>query len=859
MNSLRWLVSSSVAGRRVAWCLSLGLVSLLVACAGDSEDGDRASARDVGGADGAALRDVATAPDVGLPDVDVPAQDTCVPADLPLDAGVSDGADLRPADADTPPHDGAPPVTDAGSADPDCGPEPGFPGVEVVDPFLGTGAFGAGVGSTLPGATLPFGLAKVSPDTRGANGARVGALHCAGYRYEDELIEGFSHTHVHGTGVADYGALLLTPALDLPAEGDPARTNEDGYSLPFSHATEQAWPGYYQVDIGEPAVRVELTASEHGARHRYTFPAQAQPGLVLDLGHALGDGRVSASELRLDPAQGRIEGELITQGSLSGRYGGQRFYFSARLDPAWAGAVLWQDAELQPGAAGAAGERVGAQLRFEPPQPGAPLTVQVAVGVSFVDVQGARANLEAELPGWDFEASRVAAEQAWAEALGRVEVSGGTPEQLEIFYTALYHVLQMPTLLSDVDSRYRGFDGRIHRAEGFRYYSDFSLWDTYRTQHPLLTLLYPERQRDMILSLVRMYEQGGAFPRWPLGTGYTHCMVGSSAEIVVADSWLKGVTDFDLRHAYEGLKLTADGPMPPGSAYHGRSCVADYLELGYCASDRIGGSVSRTLEYAYDDFALAQIAAALGDDDDEARYRARALSYRNVWDDEVRFFRGRRADGSFPEAFEPLGWASEFTEGDAWHYRFFVPHDVDGLIELFRSRRALVRELDTFFEEAVSRGRQPLPDPYYWHGNEPDIHAAWVYVDAGRPERTQRYTRWILSELYRTGPDGLVGNDDAGTLSAWYVFAALGFYPLPATDRYTLGSPIFSRARLSLPSGPLELHAPGTSASDLYVQSAQLDDQPLDQAWLTHAALTGAARLTLRMGPEPSEWGRVED
>jgi len=732
--------------------------------------------------------------------------------------------------------------------------------VRVVDPFLGTGAFGAGVGSALPGATRPFGLAKVSPDTRGANGSRVGALHCAGYRYEDELIEGFSHTHVHGTGVTDYGALLLTPALHLPAQGDAARITEDGYSQPFAHATEEAWPGYYAVSLGDPAVRCELTASERGARHRYTFPVGPRPGLVVDLGHALGDDHVSASELRLDRATGTLRGELVTQGALSGRHGGERLFFVARTQPTWAAAVAWQDDELQPGAARVQGARTGVQLSFEPAADEQPLVVQVAVGLSFVDERGAQDNLEAELPGWDFEATLAEAEQAWATELGRVEVTGGSPEQLEILYTSLYHALQMPTLFSDVDGRYRGFDGGIHRLEeGARYYTDFSLWDTYRTLHPLLTLLYPERQRDMVTSLIRMYEQGGAFPRWPLGTGYTHCMVGSSAEIVVADSWLKGVTDFDLRHAYEGLKLTADGPMPAGSAYHGRSCVRGYLELGYCAADRGGGSVSRTLEYAYDDFALAQIAGALDEVEDEARYRERALSYRNVWDAQERFFRGRNADGSFPDGFVATNWASEYTEGDAWHYRFFVPHDVEGLIELFLSRRVLVRELDTFFGEAEGRGRQPLPDPYYWHGNEPDIHAAWVYVDAGRPDRTQYYTRWIMEELYRTGPDGLVGNDDAGTLAAWYVFAALGLYPLPATVRYYLGSPLFPWARLLLPSGPVEIRAPGTSATDLYVQRAHLGDEPLDRAWLTHDQLVHASSLTLHMGAQPSEWGRIED
>ncbi|MBN1946498.1 MAG: GH92 family glycosyl hydrolase [Bradymonadales bacterium] len=773
--------------------------------------------------------------------------------DLPEEEEISPAGDLVEAgDSEEGERDLLADPADDGEDQPDL-PDPGFPGLQVVNPLIGTGAYGAGVGNTFPGAAMPFGMVKVSPDTQTFNGARLAALHCAGYRYEDSHIEGFSHTHLQGTGIPDYGSILFMPAASM----DATKTNETGYRAPFDHLTERTSPGYYSVEVGDPAIRVELTASLRSARHRYRYPAGMEPWVIIDLGHTLEGGTCTAGEILLLPEEARAEGWMTQNGGFSGRYGGLTTYFSARFDTAWEQAGTWHDGVLSDGSTGNSGERVGSYLRFPQAGEGDDTFLQAAVGISFVSVEQARQNLEAEIPGFDFEATRQAAEEAWEEALSVVEVSGGTQDQLVIFYTSLYHALMMPTLFSDASGLYLGFDRELHQADGFLYYTDFSLWDTYRTLHPLLTLLFPDRQRDMIVSLIRMYQQGGYFPKWPQGAGYTNCMVATSADIVVADSYLKGITDFDAALAFEGLQATADGPTTAGSGYEGREHISEYLELGYVPADLANNSVSLTLEFSYDDFALAQLAEALGRPEDANRYRERATSYRNVWDPRVDFFRARMTDGSFIEYFRPTVWASEYTEGNAWHYRFFVPHDVAGLIELFGSRAALVDELEIFFGN--STGWALLPDLFYWHGNEPDLHSAFVFVEAGRPDRAQYWSRWVLQELYRNRHDGLPGNEDAGTLSAWYVFAALGFYPVPATDRYLVGSPLFNRVRLHLPGGTFELSAPEASDQRLFIQSARLNDEPLERPWLFHHEIAQGGQILFEMGDTASSWGRAED
>jgi predicted alpha-1,2-mannosidase len=724
--------------------------------------------------------------------------------------------------------------------------------IDEVNLHIGTDNFGFAFGASYPGVTLPFGLIQPGPDTAGAMG-NAPILHTSGYFYQDEFIDGFSHGHVHGIGAADYGHVLMMPTLGM----DASKTREKGYRSAFSHEEEELWPGYYAVRLADTDVRAELTATERAAMHRYTFHPGDDAVVIVDLGHAAG-GVIDDAALTLDPEARRIEGWCILHGALSGRHGGIKTYVSITFEQAMEAYGTWTGEELHEGGATAdvdfdeAGVRLGAWVAFDVSD--APV-VQARVGMSFIDEAAARANAEAEIDHWDFDRVREGAEGAWEELLGAVAVEGGTPAQRTSFYTSLYHSYLMPQLFTDADGRYRGFDEEVRQADGFRFYSNFSLWDTYRTLHSLLVLLVPDVQRDMMVSLLKMYEQDGFLPRWPIGLGEGGSMVGESAFIVLADSLVKGVDDWDHELALEAMLQTSAPEPPKPPAARRRDCLDAYLSLGYCPVDAQGGSTSKTMEYAYDDFAVAQLARAIGRDDVADDYAERATWYKNLWNPDTGFFQGRHSDGSFAE-LDPEVWEDYFVEGDAWHYLFFVPHDPDGLAEVFGGADALIERLDFFFESSVPEQGLLFPGVYYWHGNEPDLHTAWLYAELGRPDQAQRWSRWILDNKYHTGPSGLDGNDDCGTLSAWYVFTALGFYPVPARDYYLLGSPVFERATLRLPGGELVVRAEGASPEAIYVQSVTWDGEPLTQPRVAHAELASGGELVFVMGTEPSSWGR---
>ena len=480
------------------------------------------------------------------------------------------------------------------------------------------------------------------------------------------------------------------------------------------------------------------------------------------------------------------------------------------------------------------------------------------IGLSAVDVEGARANLAAEVGEQDFDAIRSQASQRWSQTLSKVRLAGGSPEQRSIFYTALYHSQLTPTLFSDLDGRYTGFDKQIHQAQGFRYYTDFSLWDTYRTTHPLFVLIDPQAQRDMLTSLLAMKEQGGFLPKWPAGTGYTGCMIGTPADLVFADSYLKGITDFNVEAAFAAVVENAT----TAQAQVGRAGVESYLALGYVPSDEHGGSVSRTQEFAVADGAIAEWATALGREPEAQAFALRAQSYKNLYDPETGFFRGRRADGGWSEPaqnFEELDWDHpDTTEGTAWQYLWLAPQDVEGLMELMGGRTAFAERLEAFF--ATPEPEDPLaeflPKRYYWHGNEPDIHAAYLFNDAGRPDRAQYWLRHIMATRYGVGPDGLSGNDDCGTLSAWYVFSASGFYPNAGHSRYWIGSPLFERVVFSLEGGgEFEVRALGAGPERLHVEGARLDGRSLTEPFFEHGQIAQGALLELDMSVDAqADW-----
>ncbi len=441
-----------------------------------------------------------------------------------------------------------------------------------------------------------------------------------------------------------------------------------------------------------------------------------------------------------------------------------------------------------------------------------------------------------------------------------VKVQGGTEKQKRIFYTALYRVFQMPTVFNDVNGEYLGFDRKVHQAVGFQYFTDLSIWDTFRTVHPLYTLIAPMDQRDMVVSLVKMLEQGGWLPRWPSGNGYSNSMLGTPADILIAEAYLKGIRDFDVELAYQAMRRTALAPTPPGAAFSGRQGVEDYLKYGYCPSGLVKKSVSRTIEFAWADHAISLLAESLGHHEDAILFGEHSRFYRNLWNTNTQYFQPRDEQGKFVEPFDPLlltyfdrqgQLTKDYVEGSALQWRWPASYDAAGMIALFKSREFFVSELNDFFDKSDPAMGAWNPGSYYWHGNQPDIHAAYLFNDAARPDLTQKWARWILDHKYGDGHDGLDGNDDAGTLSAWYVFSALGFYPVPGTDKYQLGAPLFEKAEVQLKDKTLVVVAGNWSPDHPYVQKVWLNDVPLERTLIRHAEIEHGGTLRFEMGAEP--------
>lgn len=709
--------------------------------------------------------------------------------------------------------------------------------VSLVDPMIGTGGLGYSVGCAFPGPGRPFGLVKVSPDTADIGGSSPGFYHGGGYHADDELVRGFAHLHAHGIGVTAYGVVSLMPTDGM----DATKTDERARRLPFDKASEQAVAGRYDVTLldeeGAPLVDVALTATDHTALHRYTFAEGREPTLLLDLEQVLDGGAALGASVSLDPESGRFSGYMDNDGQMGPAF---RTWFAGIVDPVPTGWGTWADAEPVAGQTEATGIDAGAYWSFDP----ASLddgVVSVRLALSLVDQEGALANLDAEHDGFDLEAGAAEARAAWEEILSPVRVWGGEDDEAVIFATALYHALLMPTAIDDVDGRYMGFDGAIHSTDGRRYHTDFSLWDTYRTAHPLYTLLWPEAHGGMLYSLARMAEQGGALPLWPLATYDASVMLGSPAHIVAGEAWQKGL-----------LRDAAGAPDPDAEVilqaalresltteslpYGNRPDVATYDALGYYPNESVGGSVAWTMEVAIADAALVPLASDLGEAEAAARLVERAGFWRNVYDEEVGFFHARGADGAFSEDFDEESWGDEYTEGNARQYLWLVTHDPEGLVDVLGGVDAAVARLSAFFEASALEDQTFWPREHYWHGNEPDIHAAWLFAVAGRPDLSRTWTRWVAETFYGTGPDGLAGNDDAGTLSAWYAFYAMGLFPLAGTDRYVLGWPSFSRVEFPVGEGTFTITAEEGDG-------IRLDGVPWVFPTLPHAAISEGGTL----------------
>ncbi|QNH15473.1 glycoside hydrolase family 92 protein [Xanthomonas sp. SS] len=736
---------------------------------------------------------------------------------------------------------------------------PGERAVAAVDPFIGTG----GEGHTYPGATVPFGMVQLSPDTR-IQPRKDAYGWAAGYRYDDRSLVGFSHTHFSGTGHSDLGDVLLMPisgAVRLE-RGDPDKPGS-GYSSRFRHDDERAEPGYYAVTLDDYKVRAELTASARAGVHRYTFPKGQPAHVLLDLRTSMYDypGKISWSRLRVR-ADGTVTGFRETRGWAPGR----QLYFALRFSQPLRGHALHnteQDIPYKgfppPGdndptqRAQIEGRQLVASFDF-----GAatrePLLVKVSI--SPVSEDSAIANLDAEVPGWDFDGVRRAARAQWAQALGAVEVDAPATQRTQ-FYTALYHSLLGPTLFMDSDGRYRGPDNAVHQAQGYTNYSTFSLWDTYRALHPLLTLVQPpQRTNDIVNSLLahRKNSPYGVLPVWSFQGLETWCMIGYHAVPVIADAYMKGIRGYDTDAALEAMVASADyGP------YDG---IAQYRELGYVPIDEEGEAASKTLEYAFDDWTIARMAQAMGRTEVASEFGKRAGNWQHAFDAKTGFMRARKRDGSFREPFDPSasGYGSDYTEGNAWQYSWYVPQDVAGLARAHGGEDKLLARLDQVFEAKVDpKVFEHMEDitgliGWYAHGNEPSHHVAYLYAYAGQPWRTQARLQQIMRSQYAARPDGLAGNDDLGQMSAWYVFTALGFYPVaPASNQYIIGRPFLPHATLALPNGKrFSIVTDGLDDAHPYIGSVTLNGRPLDRAFLRHEEIMAGGELRFTLQAEPN-------
>ena len=738
-----------------------------------------------------------------------------------------------------------------------CEPEP--PEIDFeeptqwVDTFIATGGKGFGQGSSYPGAAAPFGLVAISPDTR-TDGAHVSGFHNGGYWYEDHLITGFSHIHLQGTGAPDYGNVLFYPADGF----EQILTDSETRVASFSHDNESSSPGYYAVTF-DNGIQTEIAAGQRVGVHRYHFPDGVEPTMVIDLEHQLEPKdwdeysepyRVDA-EIHIDPDTGMVTGLTQNAGALAGRYYGFLVHFWAQVDPPPSSWGTWADAAPEADSTDAVGQDLGGWLGFEPQSGGT--TVTVRVGISYVSDENAQANWVAEADGLDLEGLRAQTEDEWRDMLGRIRVTDGTARELTIFYSSLYRSMLMPSLRSDADGSYIGFDAQVHVEPDEPFYSDMSFWDTYRTVHPLVDLAYPDYARHFASSLVRMAQQsGGCLPRWPCGHGDSGSMIGDPADIVLTDTWIKGITDFDVDSAWTAAKLCADNPRPDTALSGGRSGIDSYLGLGWVAADEHSGGVARTMEYTWADHAMATWAASLGYDDDAARYGDRSRYYLNLWDPETRFFRARDRDGAMEplEDFSELAWQDEYTEGNAWQYLWLAPQDADRLADRFGGHDAILERLDEFFALSTEEEETIWPELYYWHGNEPDIHAPYLYALLDQPGRGAPWVQWVRETRYGTGADGVDGNDDGGTLSAWYVLSALGVYPIAGTTTYALGPPVFRHAQVDTMGGVLNIDASGAGwISRGTWLGATLDGEAIEGGTLTHAQLATDASLHFQLGP----------
>jgi len=736
---------------------------------------------------------------------------------------------------------------------------------QFVNPMVGT----KNMGHTYPGATVPFGMVQLSPDTKHPqmyddSGRYTGEAYryCSGYQYDDNTIFGFSHTHFSGTGHSDLGDISLMPTVGA-LQLEPGDEETPGFHSRFRHDTEVAEPGYYRVTLDEDDIDVELTATSRVGMHRYTFAENGEAHVVLDMMANIYqyDGKNVWTFLR-------VENDTLVTGyrQTTGWARTRTVYFAMTFSRPF---TRYGHRKHDESPYGGFYRRFDQERDF-PEMAGRNLRAHfdfavdvderllVKVGLSGVSTAGAVKNLAEELPHWDFDRVRLEAKREWNRELSRVEVESLDDDQQTIFYTALYHTMLGPVLYEDVDGRYRGLDQNIHTSDGFTNYTIFSLWDTYRALHPLFNLLQVQRNTDMIKSMLAHYDES-VHPMLPVWSHYANenwCMIGYHSVSVIADALVKGNDGVGLERALEACVTTSRVPYFDG--------LEEYMDSGYVPDEVSGSSVSITLEMAYDDWCIAQLARLAGNESLSARYLERSRGYERVFDTDVGFMRPKHRDGTWREDFNTMATHGQgFIEGNAWNYSLYVPQDVEALVGMMGGAERFGAHLDQLFEmelgdEHIAHTEDITRDGIignYVHGNEPGHHIAYLYNWTDRPWQTQARVRMIMDTMYGPGVDGLCGNDDAGQMSAWYIFSALGFYPVcPGSPDYAIGSPLVRAATLHLENGnTLKIRAEGQSVKNIYVQRVEVDGRRVERRHLTHEQLMAGGDIVFFMGPEPGE------
>jgi predicted alpha-1,2-mannosidase len=742
---------------------------------------------------------------------------------------------------------------------------------DFVNPFIGTN----NMGHTFPGAAVPFGMIQLSPDSdtvmysygEGYNPQVY--RYCSGYQYNDKTIVGFSHTHFSGIGHSDLGDFLIMPAVgELKLNPGTEENPESGYRSRFSHKNEEAKPGYYRVKLDDYEIDVELTATERVGFHKYKFPESPDAHIILDLTTGIYnyDNKVVWSSVRVENDT-LITGYRQTNGWARTRY----IYFAMSLskpiksyglrnneDLVYKG--FWRKWNQDENFPERAGSKVVCYFNFDTEQDE---EIMIKFALSGVSTRGAIENLVTEIPGWDFDAVKNEAKEKWNKELSRITIESEEERKIN-FYTAMYHSFLSPVIFQDVNGDYRGLDQNIYTADGFTNYTIFSLWDTYRALHPLFTIIQQERTNDIINSMLAHYKQSvhKILPVWSHWANENWCMIGYHSVPVIVDAYMKGIKNYDTKKAFEAVVSSANYDPYDGIGY--------YKMQGYVPEDLNSNSASKTLEYAYDDWTIYKFALALGEDKTANEFKERAYSYKNIFDTQTKFMRAKNSDGSWKSPFDPFSNAGQgYIEGNAWNYSLYVPHDVKGFIELLGDNKFLVNWLDSLFTTEIDEKYFDESEDVtrvgaignYIHGNEPSHHVPYLYCYAGQPWKTQERVHQIMNKMYKNKTDGLCGNDDCGQMSAWYIFTALGFYPVtPGSSQYVIGSPYVKKADINLENGKsFRIISENYSQDNIYIKNVLLNGESINRCFITHNEIMLGGELKFIMSNEPNfEWAADE-